>query len=143
MKLALALLAAPLLSGCHLWGEGRPVELPPPIEHATGSGVRWTDLREGHGREVGPTSRVAVNYVGRLEDGTLFDSSELRGGPLSCALGVGDVIAGWDDGLVGMREGGLRRLVIPPERGYGDEGVRGVIPPRATLVYEIELVKVE
>jgi FKBP-type peptidyl-prolyl cis-trans isomerase len=145
MKLALLALAlaSPLLGSCHFWGFHRPVDLPTPIETTTASGVRWVDLREGRGVAVGPRSRVTVDYAGKLEDGTLVDSSELRGGPLVCTLGRNEVMPGWEDGLVGMREGGRRRLTIPPSRAFGDEGVAGVIPPRATLVFEIELLKVE
>ena len=142
-RLLAALLAAALAGGCHLWGSGRSVELPEPAEQVTATGVRWLDLREGLGREAGPRSRITVHYVARVEDGPAFDSSYDRGTPLSCTLGAGEVIPGWDDGLAGMREGGRRRLVVPPARAYGDEGVAGVIPPRATLVFEIELLKVE
>ena len=99
-------------------------------------------LAEGTGREAVKGSTIAVHYTGCLTDGTKFDSSLDRGEPLEYVCGVGMVIPGWEMGVVGMREGEKRRLTIPGDLAYGPYGVPGVIPPNATLVFEVELVKV-
>lgn len=100
------------------------------------------DLVVGTGAEAVRGRSVDVHYVGTLENGTKFDSSRDRGEPFTFKLGAGMVIQGWDRGVVGMRVGGKRKLVIPHELGYGDRGYPGVIPPRATLVFEVELLAV-
>ena len=96
----------------------------------------------GTGREVAEGAEVEVHYVGQLADGTVFDASRERGTPFSFRLGQGAVIEGWELGLRGMREGGTRRIVIPPELGYGDRDL-GTIPPNSTLFFEVELLAVE
>lgn len=107
------------------------------------SGVAIEELQPGDGAEAtGPGQFVTVHYTGWLEDGTEFDSSHNRAEPFAFPLGVGFVIPGWDQGLVGMRVGGKRRLTIPPELGYGSGGAGGVIPPNATLIFEVELLDV-
>ena len=98
------------------------------------------DLTEGSGREAVPGQRVSVHYTGWLTNGRKFDSSKDRGQPFSFNLGGGQVIRGWDQGVVGMKEGGVRKLTIPPQLGYGARGAGGVIPPNATLVFEVELL---
>lgn len=100
------------------------------------------DLYTGSGREAEKGKDITVHYTGWLTDGTRFDSSLDRGQPLTITLGVGQVIRGWDEGFAGMKEGGKRKLTIPPEMGYGSRGAGGVIPPNATLVFEVELLKV-
>ena len=85
---------------------------------------------------------IVVHYVGRLADGTQFDSSLSRRDPLDFSLGAGDVIKGWDEGIQGMKVGGKRRLTIPPELAYGEHGLAGIIPPHATLIFEVELVEI-
>ncbi len=104
-------------------------------------GLEIEDLKPGSGEEVtGPGQVAVVHYTGWLEDGTEFDSSRPRNEPFSFPVGRGMVIPGWDQGIVGMRVGGQRRLRIPPELAYGEQGAGGVIPPGATLIFEIELI---
>jgi FKBP-type peptidyl-prolyl cis-trans isomerase FkpA len=100
------------------------------------------DLTVGSGDEAGAGQTVAVHYTGWLTNGTKFDSSKDRDEPFDFPLGLGHVIAGWDQGVAGMKVGGTRKLIIPPEMGYGSRGAGGVIPPNATLVFEVELLAV-
>jgi FKBP-type peptidyl-prolyl cis-trans isomerase len=111
-------------------------------EVTTESGLKYVDLVIGKGAMAQEGSNVYVHYTGWLEDSTKFDSSKDRGRPFNFVLGAGQVIAGWEEGVFGMKEGGKRKLIIPPALGYGERGVPGVIPPNATLIFEIELVKV-
>jgi peptidylprolyl isomerase len=106
------------------------------------SGIVYTDIVEGSGNPPRPGDAMTVHYTGTLADGTEFDSSR-DGNPFVFFLGIGDVIPGWDVGLASMKEGGTRRLTIPPELAYGEQGAGGVIPPNATLVFEVELVQLE
>lgn len=106
------------------------------------SGVRYKELKIGKGDEALLGSTVVVHYTGYLTDGTKFDSSHDRDKPLEFTLGKGEVIEGFDDGVFGMKEGGKRQLVIPPEAGYGAEGT-DVIPPNATLVFIVDLLEVK
>jgi FKBP-type peptidyl-prolyl cis-trans isomerase len=100
------------------------------------------DLRVGTGAEATRGRTVSVHYVGTFLDGRKFDSSRDRGEPFQFRLGAGMVIAGWDQGVAGMKVGGLRKLTVPYQLGYGERGYPGVIPPRATLVFEVELLGV-
>lgn len=100
-----------------------------------------TDSVMGAGAEAVPGATITVNYVGTLANGQVFDASSNHGQPFSFTLGVGQVIAGWDQGLLGMKVGGKRTLVIPPELAYGDRVV-GSIPPNSTLTFEVELLEV-
>ncbi|OGO50914.1 MAG: hypothetical protein A2148_02115 [Chloroflexi bacterium RBG_16_68_14] len=108
---------------------------------APDSGLQIIDLQVGDGATAEAGRTISVHYTGWLEDGTKFDSSLDRGQPFEFVLGVGDVIEGWDRGVEGMKVGGKRRLVIPPELAYGEAG-RGSIPPNATLTFEVELLDV-
>ena len=99
-------------------------------------------LTEGTGEIANIGKRVSVHYEGRLEDGTVFDGSRPRGQAFSFTIGAGQVIQGWEQGVTGMKVGETRKLTIPPELGYGEAGAGGVIPPNATLVFEIELLEV-
>jgi peptidylprolyl isomerase/FKBP-type peptidyl-prolyl cis-trans isomerase FkpA len=101
------------------------------------------ELGIGEGAEATSGKEVTVHYTGWLTDGTKFDSSKDRSQPFSFPLGAGHVIKGWDQGVVGMKEGGKRKLTIPAELGYGARGAGGVIPPNAVLVFEVELLKVD
>ena len=105
-------------------------------------GLVIDDLTLGTGAEARAGQTVTVHYVGTLTDGKQFDSSRDRGQGFQFKLGAGQVIKGWDQGVAGMKVGGLRKLTIPPELAYGDRGFPGAIPPRSTLVFEVELLSV-
>ncbi len=112
-------------------------------EKMTDSGLKYEDLAEGEGPAAAPGQKVSVHYTGWLTDGRKFDSSVDRNEPFSFPLGRGTVIRGWDEGVAGMKVGGRRRLTIPPQLGYGARGAGGVIPPNATLVFEVELLEIQ
>jgi FKBP-type peptidyl-prolyl cis-trans isomerase FkpA len=107
------------------------------------TGLIIEDLTLGEGAAAQSGQRVTVHYTGWLTDGEKFDSSKDRDDPFQFSLGGGRVIKGWDEGVQGMKVGGSRRLTIPPALGYGARGAGGVIPPNATLVFEIELLSVD
>jgi len=109
----------------------------------TQSGLKIQDIIVGNGQEVKSGDMVTVHYLGTLENGTKFDSSYDRSTPFSTQIGVGQVIAGWDEGIVGMKVGGKRKLIIPPDLGYGQQGAGSSIPPNSTLVFEVELLEVK
>ncbi|AJK50250.1 peptidyl-prolyl cis-trans isomerase FKBP-type [Burkholderia plantarii] len=108
----------------------------------TDSGLKYEELTEGTGAEAKSGQSVTVHYTGWLTDGQKFDSSKDRNDPFVFVLGGGMVIKGWDEGVQGMKVGGTRRLTIPAALGYGARGAGGVIPPNATLVFEVELLAV-
>lgn len=133
--------SAPTMHGCTPPAEG-PME--PPTE------LVITELAAGQGDAIAPGSTAVMHYTGWLFDpaapegkGTKFDSSRDRGQPFRFPLGAGRVIQGWDQGVPGMKVGEQRRLVIPPQLGYGSRGAGGVIPPNATLVFDVELLGIE
>ncbi len=111
-------------------------------EVETVGNLQIEDLAVGNGAEAVKGNIITVNYKGTLTDGTQFDSSYDRGEPFSFNLGAGQVIQGWEEGFVGMKVGGKRKLTIPPSMGYGSRDM-GVIPPNSTLIFEVELLKVE
>ena len=111
-------------------------------EQTTASGLKFIDIQEGTGASPQQGQTIAVHYTGWLEDGTKFDSSLDRGQPIEFALGTGRVIAGWDEGLATMKVGGKRRLIIPPDLAYGPSGRPPVIPPNATLTFDVELLAI-
>jgi peptidylprolyl isomerase len=106
------------------------------------SGLQYVDLKVGTGASPQTGQTAVVHYTGWLVDGKKFDSSKDRGQPFSFALGRGQVIKGWDEGVATMKVGGVRKLVIPPDLAYGARGAGGVIPPNATLTFEVELLEV-
>jgi len=108
----------------------------------TKSGLKYVEQKEGTGAEAKKGDNVEVHYTGWLKDGTKFDSSKDRGKPFTFPLGAGRVIKGWDEGVAGMKVGGKRKLIIPYELAYGEQGRPPVIPPKAELTFEVELLKV-
>ena len=111
-------------------------------EVTTASGLKYIDVVVGTGREAAKGNLATVHYTGWLTNGKKFDSSVDRRDPFSFPLGAGQVIRGWDEGVAGMKVGGKRKLTIPPDLGYGARGAGGVIPPNATLVFDVELLEV-
>ena len=108
----------------------------------TESGLQIEEIKLGDGDSAATGQFVSVHYTGWLTDGSKFDSSKDRNEPFDFPLGQRNVIAGWDEGVQGMRVGGIRKLTIPPQLGYGARGAGGVIPPNATLVFEVELLDI-
>ena len=108
----------------------------------TKSGLQYEDIKQGDGAEAVAGVAASVHYVGTLTDGKKFDSSKDRGKPFVIVLGRNKAVKGLEEGVLGMKVGGIRKLTIPPQLGYGDEGWSGGVPPGATLVYEVELMSV-
>jgi peptidylprolyl isomerase len=109
----------------------------------TKSGLQYIDVKVGDGAEAKKGDKVSVHYTGTLKDGKKFDSSKDRGEPFEFPLGAGRVIKGWDEGVATMKVGGKRTLLIPPQLGSGARGAGGVIPPNATLLFEVELLGIK
>jgi FKBP-type peptidyl-prolyl cis-trans isomerase FkpA len=121
----------------------QPAAAAPGKPVTTASGLTYEDIGLGQGAAAKPGDKVAVHYTGWLTDKTKFDSSRDRNVPFEFVLGAGMVIRGWDEGVAGMKVGGKRKLTIPPNLGYGATGAGGVIPPNATLVFEVELLGIK
>lgn len=109
----------------------------------TSSGLEYIEVQAGTGAQAAAGKTVSVHYTGKFQDGRVFDSSISRGQPISFKLGAGQVIKGWDEGIALMKVGGKAQLIIPSSLGYGERGAGGVIPPNATLVFDVELVDVK
>ena len=142
-RLVLAVLAALTLVAC---GEEPAQQAADNCDHSattTNSGLEISELECGDGSEAGRGDLLTVHYVGRLEDGTEFDSSRERGETFDVRLGAELVNAGWEEGLTGVQQGTVRELVIPPDLAYGENGVPPDIPPYATLTYEIEVLEIK
>ncbi len=125
----------------------KPAEAPKPAAASetavtTPSGLSYVDIVVGNGPSPVSGKPVKVHYTGWLENGTKFDSSVDRGEPFVFTIGAGEVIPGWDEGVMTMKVGGKRRLTVPAKLGYGEAGAGGVIPPNATLIFEVELLEV-
>ena len=137
--LALAIVAAVTPLGRAAAATNQVIEMP--------NGLKYTDTKTGDGATATPGSKVSVHYTGWVytngTKGAKFDSSVDRGQPFQFTLGAHQVIAGWDEGVAGMKVGGKRTLIIPPELGYGARGAGGVIPPNATLMFDVELLGVQ
>ena len=112
-------------------------------EQTTESGLKYTDEVVGTGESPSKGKDVTVHYTGTLTNGKKFDSSVDRNQPFTFTIGIGQVIKGWDEGVLTMKVGGKRKLTIPPELGYGTRGAGGVIPPNATLIFDVELISVD
>lgn len=111
-------------------------------EVTTSSGLKYTDLKEGEGKPAAKGSSVSLKYIGTLQDGKVFDSS-LKERPLKFTIGNGEVVAGLEEGVTGMKPGGRRKITIPPQLAYGTDGAGGVIPPNATLIFDVEMLDVK
>jgi FKBP-type peptidyl-prolyl cis-trans isomerase FkpA len=142
----------PLATGCAATGTGTSTSTARGLSKldATRNGLQKIDVKQGTGAEAVAGKPVVVHYTGWLYDtskpdshGAKFDSSRDRNAPFTFVLGAGRVIKGWDDGVAGMKVGGQRTLVIPPDLGYGARGAGGVIPPNATLIFDVELLGVQ
>lgn len=145
MKIILLMTTLALLGACQ---KSKPVtevssnqEVTVGPEQTTASGLKYVILKEGTGPQPKKGYQVTVHYTGWLTDGKKFDSSVDRGSPFQFNLGVGEVIPGWDEGVSLMKIGEKRKLIIPPNLGYGARGAGGVIPPNATLIFEVELLE--
>jgi len=142
LRLRLPLIGVALVVAASAWAAG-PTKVDPKKLKTTKSGLQYAILKPGKGAVAKAGQMVSVHYTGWLKsNGQKFDSSVDRGEPFGFPLGGGQVIKGWDEGVQGMKVGEKRQLVIPPTLGYGSRGAGGAIPPNATLIFDVELLKV-
>jgi FKBP-type peptidyl-prolyl cis-trans isomerase len=141
--LALLIVAAACRSGTRATGFSSELGIDTTAMTKAAAGFWYTDVALGQGEVASAGRTVTVHYTGWLPNGTKFDSSRDRGEPFAFTLGAGQVISGWDEGVKGMKVGGRRKLVLPPPLAYGDGGAPPAIPPGATLVFDVEVLKVE
>lgn len=132
-----------IIAGCGSSRESSKEEAKDMQLQSTPSGLKYADLIEGTGSKPTYGNTVTIAYVGKLENGNVFESTYKSGKPMTIVLGRGDLIEGLQEALLTMNEGGKRYLEIPPDLAYGSRGVRDIIPPNATLIFELELLKVE
>jgi FKBP-type peptidyl-prolyl cis-trans isomerase len=132
-----------IAAACSKGGAAATEPTTEPTSRTTASGLTIIDVKQGDGEVAGPGDSVTVHYTGKFKDGTKFDSSYDRNQPFDFLLGQHQVIAGWDEGVAGMKVGGKRQLIIPPELAYGPGGTPdGTIPPNSTLYFDVELLAV-
>ncbi len=145
LAVTILILIAIIGGGAYWYFGSDTTETPTPeqaLEQQTGEQVEGQDITAGTGREATPGSQVTLDYIGQLQDGTVFDSSEQHGQPLVFVLGAQGIIPGFQIGVNGMKEGGERAIFIPPSLAYGDQQV-GAIPPNSPLIFRLKLIKVE
>lgn len=142
LRTTLIVLVLLMLIGCQPSLRTYPGEQTTMEKKSLPSGLSYIEMKEGTGDQARSGQEVTVHYTGYLTNGKKFDSSVDRGKPFSFTLGTGQVIKGWDQGVEGMKVGGKRKLMIPPDLGYGSRGAGGVIPPNAELVFDVELLNV-
>ncbi len=143
IRTAIILLTAILVVGCSSGPRTYPGEPTTMEKKSLPSGLSYMEIKEGTGEQARAGQQVTVHYTGYLTNGQKFDSSVDRGKPFTFTLGTGQVIKGWDQGVEGMKVGEKRKLIIPPDLGYGSRGAAGVIPPNAELVFDVELLGVK
>lgn len=142
ISLGVLLTAGYLIFGMPTTPEAQNPATVVPQTKSPSSNLKIEDIKIGTGSAVQSGDNISINYKGTLTDGTQFDSSYDRGVPFETQIGVGRVIKGWDEGVIGMKVGGKRKLTIPPELGYGEQGTQG-IPPNSTLIFEVELMGIK
>ena len=145
LKLFITLFLAVILFACS--SAKKEAEIQPkdagPVYESTPSGIKYRDIKVGQGDTPAYGQKVTINFIGKLEDGTVFESTYSTKQPISFSVGDGEAIRGLDEGVMGMKEGGKRELVLSPDLAFGERGAGNKIPPDATVTLEVELIKIE